>query len=52
MLVIKLIHLNNFPFEKWWVIYMLTLLVLYLLGEIVEDFFKPTHQNNSKKNTV
>lgn len=49
MLTLKLINLTNFPFWKWWGIYMLTLLVLYLIGIIIEDFFKPIHQNNSKK---
>jgi hypothetical protein len=49
MLEIKLIHLNNFSFEKWWVIYMLSLLVLYLLCEIFEVYFKPILQNNYKK---
>ena len=48
-LSIESIILIKFPFWKWWGIYMGTLLVLYIIGEIIENIFKSTPSNYSKK---
>ena len=49
MLVLKFINFNEFPFLKWWSVYMLTLLALYIIGQIIEDFFKSTIQKYTKE---
>lgn len=46
---LKLITLIKFPFWKWWCIYMLTLAIIYIVGEIIETFFKPNLNYKSKQ---
>lgn len=43
--------MSHLTFKKWLLIYMLFILVIYLIGEIIEDFFKMEIKNtNNFKN--